>query len=178
MTMKNILENKFWFAARSFAAVAVLGFSIVLSQDGYNVIGEWSFSGQGTTLEDVSVNDNHATIHGATWAGDDQSGYSLYFDSAEDDYALISDPNDATKAPANLILGETSSWVVNITFKRDGSGSTQTLMQTHSDNKGWGIRMSQKLHFRFGGGGGSMFQSSDMYAGTGQYTLPQDDDGW
>ena len=30
--MKNILENKFYWAARSFAAVAVLGISVVFAQ--------------------------------------------------------------------------------------------------------------------------------------------------
>ena len=47
MKMRNILENKFWWAARSFAAVIVFGFSIVLSQASGLFISEYSEGGSG-----------------------------------------------------------------------------------------------------------------------------------
>jgi len=75
--MKNRLENKFWWAARSFAAVLVLGVSVATSQ---SVIGDWSgevtaFSNlectNDTTISyDADMTFTEDSLHGdfyATW---------------------------------------------------------------------------------------------------------------
>ena len=57
--MKNILENKFWLAARSFAAVAVLGISVSnLSADTLTV----TWTGTIGELETAIMNDNYEHV--------------------------------------------------------------------------------------------------------------------
>ena len=70
MKMRNILENKFWWAARSFAAVIVFGFSIVLSQASGLFISEYSEGGSGFG------NEKYLEIYNPTTEDIDLSNYA------------------------------------------------------------------------------------------------------
>mgnify|MGYP000349624065 CR=1 FL=1 len=72
--MKNRLENKFWWAARSFAAVLVLGVSVATSQ---SVVGDWS--GEISSFPNLECTGDATLSYDADIAFDEDSLYAEFY---------------------------------------------------------------------------------------------------
>ena len=66
----NIDEVRLWNIALSDAEIQS-NYNAVLTGNESGLVGYWNFNdGEGSTLTDLSGNDNHGTINGATWSDD------------------------------------------------------------------------------------------------------------
>lgn len=74
--------------------------------------------GSGTTAYDYSSNDRDATISGATFIADDETGYSLSFDGVDDYVSVADDHIVVTQSPS---LSSQDSGPVGVSFKTDGT---------------------------------------------------------
>ena len=92
--MKNILENKFYWAARSFAAVAVLGISVVFAQPTLFI----------SEVAEGSSNNKYLEIYNGTGVDISLSAYSISTCSNGCDVEGQFDyPNNVTFLPGEVL---------------------------------------------------------------------------
>jgi len=120
------------------------------------LVGHWSFDeGSGTTAHDSSGNNNHGTIHGASWT-DGKFGKAISFDGV-DDYVEVPDSPSLKITDAITI----AAWVK---FEEVPVEAYELLMKYGSYITYAYVSKPEGVSFNFGRFNGGIFDHLGMYA--------------
>ena len=121
------------------------------SEESFGPIAYWKFDeGNGTSTEDSTINNNDATISGATWQTEDQciSGKCLKLDGVDDEISLdnsVSFTGDSTievwmkrSSTSDFILAAGNTYVEGYWFYKQGADVYQNWGNGHVQYSGLG----------------------------------------